>query len=210
MKLSDKILKLRKQSGMSQEELAEKLNVSRQAISRWEVGSAQPDASNVLQLSKMFGVTADYLLNDDYESDNDLPKVKEIKSDGFHQIMIFMVTLEVMILIIQFITTIILQNEFFGVLSFLPFVATVGGFEYAYQKKIKEANERTKLFRKKFYKISAWLGTYFPIRFVVEKLAHFYPRPYLSIVLDFVILAIYLITATLISLLIEKKALKEK
>lgn len=210
MKLSDKIIKLRKQSGMSQEELAEKLNVSRQAISRWEVGSAQPDASNVLQLSKLFGVTADYLLNDDYESDNDLPKVKEIKSDSFHQIMIFMVTLEVMILIIQFITTIILQNEFFGVLSFLPFVATVGGFEYAYQKKIKEANERTKLFRKKFYKISAWLGTYFPIRFVVEKLAHFYPRPYLSIVLDFVILAIYLITATLISLLIEKKALKEK
>lgn len=210
MKLSDKIIKLRKQSGMSQEELADKLNVSRQAISRWEVGSAQPDASNVLQLSKLFGVTADYLLNDDYESDNDLPKVKEIKSDSFHQIMIFMVTLEVMILIIQFITTIILQNEFFGVLSFLPFVATVGGFEYAYQKKIKEANERTKLFRKKFYKISAWLGTYFPIRFVVEKLAHFYPRPYLSIVLDFVILAIYLITATLISLLIEKKALKEK
>lgn len=210
MKLSDKIIKLRKQSGMSQEELAEKLNVSRQAISRWEVGSAQPDASNVLQLSKLFGVTTDYLLNDDYESDNDLPKVKEIKSDSFHQIMIFMVTLEVMILIIQFITTIILQNEFFGVLSFLPFVATVGGFEYAYQKKIQEANGRTKLFRKKFYKISAWLGTYFPIRFVVEKLAHFYPRPYLSIVLDFVILAIYLITATLISLLIEKKALKEK
>lgn len=76
MKLSDKILKLRKQSGMSQEELAEKMNVSRQAISRWEVGSAQPDASNVLQLSKLFGVTADYLLNDDYESDHDVPVVK--------------------------------------------------------------------------------------------------------------------------------------
>jgi len=80
MKLSDKILKLRKQSGMSQEELAEKLNVSRQAISRWEVGSAQPDASNVLQLSKLFGVTADYLLNDDYESDHDVPVVKNTEA----------------------------------------------------------------------------------------------------------------------------------
>ncbi len=76
MKLSDKILHLRKQYGMSQEDLAERLNVSRQAVSRWEVGSAQPDASNVLQLSKLFGVTADYLLNDSYESDQDVPAVK--------------------------------------------------------------------------------------------------------------------------------------
>lgn len=76
MKLADKILTLRKKHGMSQEDLAEKLNVSRQAISRWEVGTAQPDASNVLQLSRLFGVTADYLLNDDYESDHDVPIVK--------------------------------------------------------------------------------------------------------------------------------------
>lgn len=210
MRLSDKIVKLRKTNGWSQEELAEKLNVSRQAISRWEGATAQPDAANILQLSKLFGVTTDYLLNDEYESDNDLPKVKEIKTDGFHQIMIFMVTLEVMVLLIQFTTAIILQNEFFGVLSFLPFVAVIGGFEYAYQKKFQEANEGTTSFRKKFYKISAWLGTYFPIRFVVKKLAYFYPRPYSSIVLECVILAIYLITITLITLLIEKKDLKEK
>ncbi len=210
MRLSDKIVKLRKTNGLSQEELAEKLNVSRQAISRWEGATAQPDATNILQLSKLFGVTTDYLLNDEYESDNDLPKVKEIKTDGFHQIMIFMVTLEVMVLLIQFTTAIILQNEFFGVLSFLPFVAVIGGFEYAYQKKFQEANEGTTSFRKKFYKISAWLGTYFPIRFVVKKLAYFYPRPYSSIVLECVILAIYLITITLITLLIEKKDLKEK
>lgn len=67
MKLSEKILMLRKQKGMSQEELAEKINVSRQAVSRWEGGSALPDATNVLQLSKLFEVSADYLLNDDYE-----------------------------------------------------------------------------------------------------------------------------------------------
>lgn len=76
MKLSEKILNLRKQHGMSQEDLAGELDVSRQAVSRWEVGTAQPDASNVLQLSKLFGVTADYLLNDDYESDRDVPAVK--------------------------------------------------------------------------------------------------------------------------------------
>ena len=53
---------------MSQEDLEEKLNVSRQAISRWESSTAMPDASNILQISKLFGVTTDYLLNDDYQN----------------------------------------------------------------------------------------------------------------------------------------------
>ena len=98
MKLSDKIVGLRKSNGMSQEDLAEKLDVSRQAISRWESGAAMPDANNILQLSKLFDVTTDYLLNDDYQSDNDLPKIKEVQNDNLGQIMIYLVTLEVMIL----------------------------------------------------------------------------------------------------------------
>ena len=122
MKLSDKIIGLRKSNRMSQEDLAEKLDVSRQAISRWESGTAMPDANNILQLSKLFGVTTDYLLNDDYQSDNDLPKVKEVQNDNLGQIMVYLVTLEVMVLLIQFMTTVILQNVFFGFLSFLPFV----------------------------------------------------------------------------------------
>ena len=210
MELSDKIIQLRKSNGWSQEDLAEKLNVSRQAISRWEGATAQPDATNILQLSKLFGVTTDYLLNDEYESDNDLPKVKEVKSDGIHQIMIFMITLEVMILIIQFIATIILQNIFFGVLSFIPFVAIIGGFEYSYQKRKSEANENAQAFRKKFYKISVWIGIYFPIRFIVRTLSNFYPRPYSTIALEGVMLAIYLMTATLICLQIEKIAKNKK
>ncbi len=93
MKLSDKIVGLRKSNGMSQEDLAEKLDVSRQAISRWESGAAMPDANNILQLSKLFDVTTDYLLNDDYQSDNDLPKIKEVQNDNLGQIMIYLVTL---------------------------------------------------------------------------------------------------------------------
>ena len=201
MKLSDKIVSLRKANGWSQEELAEKLNVSRQAISRWEGATAQPDATNILQLSKIFGVTTDYLLNDEYESDNE---VKQLNSDGIQQIMIFMVTIEVMTVIIQFMTTVILQNVFFGILSFIPFVAVIGGFEYAHQKKSTEVNEITRTFRKKFYKISAWLGTYFPVRFVVEMLSSFYPRPYSVIALECVIVVLYLMVVMLITLQIEK------
>ena len=81
MKLSEKIVNLRKARNMSQEELAERLGVSRQAVSRWEVGSALPDASNILQLSKLFGVSADYLLNDDYKGESPAPiKSKSVSS----------------------------------------------------------------------------------------------------------------------------------
>lgn len=76
MTLPDKIIKLRKAYGWSQEDFAEKLNVSRQAISRWENGTALPDAQNVLQISKLFHVTTDYLLKDDDESDGDIPAVQ--------------------------------------------------------------------------------------------------------------------------------------
>ena len=76
MTLPDKIMKHRKANGWSQEDFAEKLNVSRQTISRWENGTALPDALNIMQISKLFHVTTDYLLNDDYESDGDLPAVK--------------------------------------------------------------------------------------------------------------------------------------
>ena len=67
MKLSEKIVKLRKENGFSQEDLAQRLAVSRQAVSRWETGSALPDAENLLQLSRLFSVSADYLLNDDWQ-----------------------------------------------------------------------------------------------------------------------------------------------
>lgn len=59
------------------------------------------DANNILQISKLFGVTADYLLNDDYDSDNDLPKVKKVREDHSRQILVYLVTLEVMVLIMQ-------------------------------------------------------------------------------------------------------------
>ncbi len=209
MKLSDKLVGLRKSAGMSQEELAEKLNVSRQAVSRWEMGTAMPDAVNILQLSKLFHVTTDYLLNEEYESDADLPQVRAVKADGIHQGMILLVTLEVMSLILQFTAAIVLQSTFFTVLSFLPFVAAVGGFEYAYQKKADAQNEKTRQLRRRFYEISVWLGLYFPLRLLVQAVMNCYPRPYDTLVLEGVLAAVYLLTAALITLRIEKQRLPE-
>ena len=64
MNLPEKLTYLRKEKGLTQASLAETLNVSRQAISRWEVGTAVPSTDNLKVLSNLYGVPVDYLLND--------------------------------------------------------------------------------------------------------------------------------------------------
>ena len=65
VKLNERLISLRKDKRMSQQDLAEALNVSRQAVSRWEVGIAIPSMDNLLALSKLFGVPTDELMGGD-------------------------------------------------------------------------------------------------------------------------------------------------
>lgn len=65
MKLADKLVYLRKKQGLSQLKLAEMMNVSRQAISRWETGIAVPSAENLKYLGNLYNVSLDYLFNND-------------------------------------------------------------------------------------------------------------------------------------------------
>lgn len=67
MILADKIMTLRKKAGWSQEELAAQLNVSRQSVSKWEGAQSIPDMDKVVQMSRLFGVTTDFLLKDELE-----------------------------------------------------------------------------------------------------------------------------------------------
>ena len=69
MIIADKIVSLRKRAGWSQEELAEKLGVTRQSVSKWEGAQSVPDMDKVVSMSRLFGVTTDYLLKDELEED---------------------------------------------------------------------------------------------------------------------------------------------
>lgn len=73
MILADKIIEMRKKSGWSQEELAEQLGVSRQAVSKWEGAQSVPDLERILAMSRLFGVSTDYLLKDDIEEEKPIP-----------------------------------------------------------------------------------------------------------------------------------------
>lgn len=78
MIFADKLILLRKQQGWSQEQLAEKLGVSRQSVSKWEGALSIPDLDKIIKMSQIFGVSTDYLLKDDI---NELPKNATVETE---------------------------------------------------------------------------------------------------------------------------------
>jgi transcriptional regulator with XRE-family HTH domain len=89
MILADKIITLRKKNNWSQEELAEKLNVSRQSISKWESAASVPDINRILDMSRVFGVSTDYLLKEEQqdvtyaEDEEAIPCIKLAEAEAF-------------------------------------------------------------------------------------------------------------------------------
>lgn len=164
MTFGEKLLQLRKAHGLSQEELAEQLNVSRQAISRWEAGASLPDTVHVVKLSKLFGVTTDYLLHDEYTSDRDIPFVRytenAIKQEHDRK-RTFWILVGVQIF-----------GCFWGLYGWLTFGAiylglsalliNLGGvivFEI-----LRHRDAIWTPFRARYYRIAVWLTAYFPVR----------------------------------------------
>ena len=95
MILADKIISLRKKAGWSQEELAQQLGVSRQSVSKWEGAQSVPDMDRILQLSRLFGVTTDYLLKDEIEesgpaagSESDEPALRRVTMEQSAQYLV--------------------------------------------------------------------------------------------------------------------------
>lgn len=82
MILADKIINLRKKSGWSQEELAEKIGVSRQSISKWEGAQTIPDMNKILKLAEVFKVSTDYLLKDELEEQENSEHHVKTESDA--------------------------------------------------------------------------------------------------------------------------------
>lgn len=89
MIFSDKLQIIRKSKGMTQENLAEKIQVSRQAVAKWESGMAYPDILNLIQLSELFHITVDYLVKDnecsksmEYAYDNNTDELIEFRLDA--------------------------------------------------------------------------------------------------------------------------------
>ena len=94
MILADKIIDLRKKNGWSQEELAEKLGVSRQSISKWESAQSVPDMNRILAMSRLFGVSTDYLLKDELVPEDAAPASGTVQNTGAEDLPLRQVSME--------------------------------------------------------------------------------------------------------------------
>lgn len=125
MILADKIMQLRKKEGWSQEELAEKLKVSRQSVSKWESAASIPDLDKILVLSRLFGVSTDYLLKDDFETEEYLnePDERSLRRVGLQEATDYMAVTKKHALRISF-------GVFLCILSPITLIALGGAAEY--------------------------------------------------------------------------------
>ena len=84
MEFNNKLYELRKQKGFSQEELANRLNVSRQTVSKWEVGDSTPDMEKLIAISDLFGISLDELVLD--KAPEPAPAPQSVKSELYTDI----------------------------------------------------------------------------------------------------------------------------
>ena len=119
MSLAEKLVYLRKQKGLTQMELAERLNVSRQAISRWEVGAAIPSTDNLKFLGDIYEVPVDYFLNDEIEDiskknkelDETTSHEQEKKGVFLNRRMVCILLAVMLMLLAYIISTVIVPNQ---------------------------------------------------------------------------------------------------
>ena len=86
MEFNNKLYELRKQKGLSQEELANRLNVSRQTVSKWEVGESTPDMEKLVAMSDLFEISLDELVLDKKEENQNAPSEQIVKSEFYSDI----------------------------------------------------------------------------------------------------------------------------
>ncbi len=132
--LGEKILKMRKEHNLSQEQLAEKLNVSRQTISNWENGKFYPDIDGLVNLSKCFNVSLDNLLSNDDKVLDYLKKSTDIVKSNRN--VLNAIILNIVLIVVFVIMGIVFEQSAFIVI--IIFTISIISFSYLFYQIIKK------------------------------------------------------------------------
>ena len=213
MTFGEKVQRLRKQQGWSQEELAERIPISRQAVSKWESGAAVPDVENVVAIGKLFGVSTDYLLHDDYAADADIPAVRHREEELKKQrnrdaAMMVLIGIEALGLFWQLAGSLIYQSNLIPLLGMTAHIMTIVGFEAGFQREKKllgEVEPAALDCRRVFYRVSVWMVSLFPVAFLTRIFWAFWPRPHLSVLETVSPLVLYLPVCLVVTNALRKK-----
>ena len=214
MTFGEKLQALRKSRGWSQEQLAERIAVSRQAVSKWESGAAVADTENVVELSRLFGVSTDYLLHDDYTGDGDIPAVKSReaqlkKQKNREMAMMVLIGVEALAFFWQLMGFLVYNSVLIPLLGMTVHIATIIGFEAGFRVQMRyelqaQPDADALDCRRVFYRVSVWLVSLFPIACLTRIFWFFYPRPYSNVFSYLLPLALYAILGGLVTWKLRK------
>ena len=142
MTISERLLKLRKEKNLSQEELANVLDVSRQTISKWETGESTPDFNKIIPLCEFYGITSDELLS----GSKDIIKAKEEnKKNNFARNIAIAVSLYILSLVAIILFSTSFNEPIIGVCLFFTIIAGATGlivFSAIKYKSVQTAEEK--------------------------------------------------------------------
>lgn len=197
MTLGEKLQKLRKERKLSQDQLALEMEVSRQSISKWELGESTPDTEHAIALSHFFGVSIDYLLKDDISISDD----KELKiSQPPHKSWVSSISVGVMIIGLL-LSTVFWSTFQSWVIASVGIVIQLVAFVYF----MVNHHYLTDKEQKFVCVIGAWLILLFPSKFFIEVIMNYYPRPRMYFVDLAVIFTFYVVVCGGITLLLNRK-----
>lgn len=129
----DKLKRLREESGMSQEALAKELNVSRQAVYKWESNKGYPDIENLIQMSDLFAVTIDELIRSDKKLQNKM-KMDDVESLAFSDPGFYIGIVLVLLGVTIFDDTLSYTMTIIGLLTILFFTDILRSFQSMFKK----------------------------------------------------------------------------
>lgn len=170
MTLADRIQQMRKQKGISQEELADRVGVSRQAVSKWESEQSVPDMDRIILLSDYFEVTTDYLLR----GIEPVPPAEEKKADG----RIFTIVATVLNLIGVLVTCAVwYETQQAGSLIIGAVFLALGCMVFGIGM-VESAPDSKPRAKRNFWTVNIWLLTFLPLSVVYNTLVDAPPAPY--------------------------------
>jgi len=223
MSIGNKIMTLRKERNLSQEALAEKLEVSRQAVSKWEAEQCLPDIAKIIKLSSLFKVPTDYILKDDFKAEKNTgtinSSIEDILSeqieteiiDSIKDSKIKILNKELINSTILIISGLVLFIGFYFaykliVPCMIAFLIQIIGICMFYNSQNKIKNTKDKEENKyNFYKRNIWLLTPIPLCISYFLLSPLYPRPINIYILFIIMLTIYLIICISVTMYLKKR-----
>ena len=168
MTFGEKLQVLRKSRGLSQEQLAEMLQVSRQAVSKWELNASKPDADKVVEISRCFSVSTDYLLKDEMASPEP-PVQPAARDNGDRQRTILLLCLGVMALAALF-SAMAWKIWYSWPLCGVAYMAALGAWLTFEILVGREPQEKRLDLRLRFYAVADWLLV-MPVIFILFQTA---------------------------------------